>query len=177
MKKLLYLYNDGHRAFPHLGRGGLGYKPPIKIIGGALHDVFVRNGKTKEYVETIDDLDESDNTKYEIDYGSTEHGIVVFKRADNLLLEKARKRAELQTLEDDDEEEDDDDDEDDDEDDDDDDDDITKYVTEWSNAESTEKTKLTKTFNKKYNFTNEEKKEIDKIKKDDKLQLHEKIEN
>ena len=37
MKKLLYLYNDGHRAFPHLGRGGLGYKPPIKIIGRSIH--------------------------------------------------------------------------------------------------------------------------------------------
>ena len=25
LKKLLYLYNDGHNPFPHMGRGGLGY--------------------------------------------------------------------------------------------------------------------------------------------------------
>lgn len=29
LKKLLYLYNDGHNPFPKLGKGGLGYKPPI----------------------------------------------------------------------------------------------------------------------------------------------------
>lgn len=33
LKKLLYLYNDGHNPFPKLGKGGLGYKPPINGYG------------------------------------------------------------------------------------------------------------------------------------------------
>jgi len=39
-KNLLYLYNDGHNPFPHLGKGGLGYKLPQyrkRIHGEALH--------------------------------------------------------------------------------------------------------------------------------------------
>ena len=96
MKKLLYLYNDGHRAFPQLGRGGLGYKPSIKIIGGALHFVF--NPETKKY-ETIDDLDNSDTNWYNADYGSTDHVDVMLKRSDNLLLEQERKNEERKTLE------------------------------------------------------------------------------
>lgn len=35
LKKLLYLYNDGHNPFPS-GRGGLGYKP--RIHGGMIHE-------------------------------------------------------------------------------------------------------------------------------------------
>lgn len=35
LKKLLYLYNDGHNPFPH-GKGGLGYKP--RMYGGMIHD-------------------------------------------------------------------------------------------------------------------------------------------
>jgi hypothetical protein len=36
LKKLLYLYNDGHNPFPHMGRGGLGYHLPgvPKVIHG-----------------------------------------------------------------------------------------------------------------------------------------------
>jgi hypothetical protein len=39
LKKLLYLYNDGHNPFPKLGKGGLGYHLPQykkKIHGGAV---------------------------------------------------------------------------------------------------------------------------------------------
>jgi hypothetical protein len=37
LKKLLYLYNDGHNPFPKLGKGGLGYHlPQYKIRGGAV---------------------------------------------------------------------------------------------------------------------------------------------
>jgi len=96
MKKLLYLYNDGYRAFPHLGRGGLGYKPPIKIIGDGLHFVF--NPETNEY-DTIDDLDNSDTNIYNIDYGTHEHGDAMIKRSENLLLEKERKKEARKTQE------------------------------------------------------------------------------
>ena len=37
LKKLLYLYNDGHIPFPHLGNTGLGYKPQ-KIGNGVRFD-------------------------------------------------------------------------------------------------------------------------------------------
>ena len=62
MKKLLYLYNDGYRAFPHLGRGGLGYKPPIKIIGDGLHPIFDTDTDT---YEMYDDGNYEDPTIYE----------------------------------------------------------------------------------------------------------------
>eukprot|EP00918_Siedleckia_nematoides_P101769 GHVU01222359.1.p1 GENE.GHVU01222359.1~~GHVU01222359.1.p1 ORF type:complete len:354 (+),score=58.59 GHVU01222359.1:1873-2934(+) len=35
-KNLLYLYNDGHNPFPHLGKGGLGYKLPKRKRGRGL---------------------------------------------------------------------------------------------------------------------------------------------
>jgi hypothetical protein len=95
MRNLLYLYNDGHRAFPQLGRGGLGYKPPFKIIGDGLHLVF--NPETKKY-ESIDDLDYSDTKVYDIYYGSTKHADAMLKRSDNLLLERKRKNEERKTL-------------------------------------------------------------------------------
>jgi len=37
LKKLLYLYNDGHNPFPKLGKGGLGYHlPNHKLVGNGL---------------------------------------------------------------------------------------------------------------------------------------------
>jgi hypothetical protein len=91
MKNLLYLYNNGYRAFPQLGKGGLGYKPPFKIIGDGLHIVY--NPDTKEY-DTIDDLDYTDKDIYNINYGDLEHYNALIKRSENLLEEKERKKEE-----------------------------------------------------------------------------------
>ena len=63
MRNLLYLFNNGYRAFPHIGHGGLGYKPPFKIIGDGLHRMV--NDKGQEYF--IDDGDRT--TKYVYDQG------------------------------------------------------------------------------------------------------------
>jgi hypothetical protein len=91
MKNLLYLYNNGYRAFPQLGKGGLGYKPPFKIIGDGLHIFY--NPETKEY-DTIDDLDYTDKDIYNINYGDIEHYNALIKRSENLLEEKERKEEE-----------------------------------------------------------------------------------
>ena len=96
MRNLLYLFNNGYKAFPHLGKGGLGYKPPIKIIGDGLHLVF--NPETNKY-DTIDDLDHSDSNIYNIDYGTPEYGDAILKRSENLLLEKERKKESLKKQE------------------------------------------------------------------------------
>lgn len=64
LKKLLYLYNDGHNPFPHTGKGGLGYHlPNRKLVGGSFHkiegqyyyydddkpDEYFSNGVQKEF--------------------------------------------------------------------------------------------------------------------------------
>lgn len=62
LKKLLYLYNDGHNPFPQLGKGGLGYHLPQyrkRIHGEAIHEV--KNGDTTDY---IDDGDTNINYLY-----------------------------------------------------------------------------------------------------------------
>jgi hypothetical protein len=51
LKKLLYLYNDGHNPFPSMGRGGLGYHLPQypKVMHGT-------GPKKKPIIEKVDDL-------------------------------------------------------------------------------------------------------------------------
>ena len=53
MRNLLYLFNNGYKAFPHLGKGGLGYKPPFKIIGDGLH-LRERDDGTEYYIDDGD---------------------------------------------------------------------------------------------------------------------------
>jgi hypothetical protein len=63
LKKLLYLYNDGHNPFPQLGKGGLGYHLPQykkRIHGEAIHEVINDDGE-KQY---IDDGDTNINYLY-----------------------------------------------------------------------------------------------------------------
>jgi hypothetical protein len=68
MKNLLYLYNNGYRAFPQLGKGGLGYKPPFKIIGESIH---MDEGQTY-YVDDNDPYglyDHNNSTRTDINPG------------------------------------------------------------------------------------------------------------
>jgi hypothetical protein len=63
LKKLLYLYNDGHNPFPVKGKGGLGYHLPgyrKRIHGEGLHEVTNEDGET----EYIDDTNTNDTNLY-----------------------------------------------------------------------------------------------------------------
>jgi len=63
LKKLLYLYNDGHNPFPKLGKGGLGYHLPQyrkRMHGEALHEITTESGE-KQY---IDDENKDDKNLY-----------------------------------------------------------------------------------------------------------------
>jgi len=45
LKKLLYLYNDGHNPFPHMGQGGLGYHlPNHKLVGKGIDEYYTEDG-------------------------------------------------------------------------------------------------------------------------------------
>jgi hypothetical protein len=175
MKNLLYLYNNGYRAFPQLGKGGLGYKPPFKIIGESIH---MDEGQTY-YVDDNDPYglyDHNNSTRTDINPGDIMIGPSGLeykgdKVADKYIPDDEDDDVDYSNIqfineETDDEEE-----------------EatsdvisgITSYLTKWSDSEPKEKTKLTTTFNKKYEFTKEQKKEIDKIKNNKKLQLDEKI--
>ena len=58
LKKLLYLYNDGHNPFPHTGKGGLGYHlPHEKLIGGRLIRYVDENDRT----DILDEYDDGDS--------------------------------------------------------------------------------------------------------------------
>ena len=60
LKKLLYLYNDGHNPFPKLGKGGLGYHLPQyknKIHGGTLEVDVDINDDYKTVPTKYDGLD------------------------------------------------------------------------------------------------------------------------
>jgi len=66
LKRLLYLYNDGHNPFPKLGKGGLGYHLPQykkRIHGEALHIFTNDNGDH----EIIDDGNDDDPSWYTTD--------------------------------------------------------------------------------------------------------------
>jgi len=56
LKKLLYLYNDGHNPFPKLGKGGLGYHLPqfrMRIHGESIHHI---NGQYYYYDDDEPDV-------------------------------------------------------------------------------------------------------------------------
>jgi hypothetical protein len=56
LKKLLYLYNDGHNPFPHSGRGGLGYHLPQyrkRMHGESIHHI---NGEYYYYDDDEPDV-------------------------------------------------------------------------------------------------------------------------
>jgi len=55
LKRLLYLYNDGHNPFPKLGKGGLGYHLPQyrKRMHG--DGVYARENDAKD-IEYVDDM-------------------------------------------------------------------------------------------------------------------------
>lgn len=55
LKKLLYLYNDGHNPFPK-GKGGLGYKPPI--IGGMIREEDEPVDVDQHYENMVSNWDE-----------------------------------------------------------------------------------------------------------------------
>lgn len=66
LKKLLYLYNDGHNPFPSMGRGGLGYHLPNypKVMhGDGFNIIRDENGN---YIKTIDDRNDADPMVYDI---------------------------------------------------------------------------------------------------------------
>jgi len=74
LKKLLYLYNDGHNPFPHLkGEGGLGYHlPQYRMKGGS--------GGEYEYDPAVDEEDGGEEDTYEDIYGGvgeTKEGDVI----------------------------------------------------------------------------------------------------
>lgn len=61
LKKLLYLYNDGHNPFPKLGEGGLGYKP--HMIGGMVNpeekeETHQQEEKEQEPEKTPEEIDD-----------------------------------------------------------------------------------------------------------------------
>jgi len=66
LKKLLYLYNDGHNPFPSIGRGGLGYHLPQypKVIHG---DGFnIRRDENGKYIDIVDDGNDKDTKVYDV---------------------------------------------------------------------------------------------------------------
>jgi hypothetical protein len=66
LKRLLYLYNDGHNPFPKLNSGGLGYHLPQyrkRMHGEALHIFTNDDGEH----EVIDDGNDDDPTWYTTD--------------------------------------------------------------------------------------------------------------
>jgi hypothetical protein len=66
LKKLLYLYNDGHNPFPKLGKGGLGYHLPQyrkRMHGGAFHRTVNENG---DVLDEYDDGDMEDPHIYDV---------------------------------------------------------------------------------------------------------------
>ena len=166
MKKLLYLYNDGYRAFPHLGRGGLGYKPPIKIIGDGLHPIFDTDTDT---YEMYDDGNYEDPTIYEQLDGSRDSLIrgPITERLyewyegpgdqvqfieddddDNMKIQKMKdtlahdeEQPQYEAV-----------------------DYINEYIEKWSNGDTLKKRELTLLLKNKYDFTDDQKKQIDKIK-------------
>lgn len=65
LKKLLYLYNDGHNPFPKLGKGGLGYHLPQfrkRIHGEALHRTVNEDG---DVLDEYNDGDMEDPHTYD----------------------------------------------------------------------------------------------------------------
>jgi hypothetical protein len=66
LKKLLYLYNDGHNPFPKLGKGGLGYHLPQyrkRMHGEALHRTVNEDG---DVLDEYDDGDMEDPHIYDV---------------------------------------------------------------------------------------------------------------
>jgi hypothetical protein len=66
LKKLLYLYNDGHNPFPNIGKGGLGYHLPQypKVIHG---DGFnIRRDENGKYIDIVDDHNDKDTKVYDV---------------------------------------------------------------------------------------------------------------
>jgi hypothetical protein len=70
LKKLLYLYNDGHNPFPNMkGHGGLGYHlPQYRLVGGMVHGgVEEHKGSDEEDEEDYEENEESDVDEEEED--------------------------------------------------------------------------------------------------------------
>jgi hypothetical protein len=66
LKKLLYLYNDGHNPFPKLGKGGLGYhlpQYPNVIHGNGLN---VRRNEDGTFIDIVDDHNDLDTNWYDM---------------------------------------------------------------------------------------------------------------
>jgi hypothetical protein len=57
-KNLLYLYNDGHNPFPHLGKGGLGYKLPQYRLHGKGKSHPQDSDEEYEYTEGEEEVQE-----------------------------------------------------------------------------------------------------------------------
>ena len=65
LKRLLYLYNDGHNPFPKLNSGGLGYHLPQyrkRMHGEAIHRLVDEDG---ELIDEFDDDNSDDDAVYE----------------------------------------------------------------------------------------------------------------
>jgi len=83
LKRLLYLYNDGHNPFPKLGKGGLGYHLPQyrkRMHGEALH-IFTNDKGEHEIIDDGNDADpnwynetndKKDKVLFEADENKTE---------------------------------------------------------------------------------------------------------
>jgi len=101
LKKLLYLYNDGHNPFPHSGRGGLGYHLPQyrkRMHGEALHIYRNTDGSVKEIIddhnnEDLRFIDEQPSLNPVSDALETrEMRDVLIEANERLLNEKSKKR-------------------------------------------------------------------------------------
>jgi hypothetical protein len=70
LKRLLYLYNDGHVPFPKLGKGGLGYHLPQykKRMHG--DGVYARENDAND-IEYVDDMDSENVWFYDINGNKT----------------------------------------------------------------------------------------------------------
>jgi len=75
LKKLLYLYNDGHNPFPRMGKGGLGYKPQQYRRG--IHGEAITFRNVNGVMEVFDDpeLDYTGDPDYDADMDARSENI------------------------------------------------------------------------------------------------------